>query len=84
MDQLCFSISCCHRGPNTLFWISGSLTPIPTAPGAVMNGVAWPNLYAQMSSVRAIRLRKMPHKKAMSSLTDDQIKAVAHYLKSLK
>jgi mono/diheme cytochrome c family protein len=28
--------------------------------------------------------RKMPHKKAMSSLTDDQIKAVAHYVKSLK
>ncbi|HEX6822711.1 MAG TPA: cytochrome c [Candidatus Sulfotelmatobacter sp.] len=28
--------------------------------------------------------RKMPHKKAMSSLTDDQVKAVAHYVKSLK
>jgi mono/diheme cytochrome c family protein len=28
--------------------------------------------------------RKMPHKKPMSSLTDDQIKAVAHYVKSLK
>jgi mono/diheme cytochrome c family protein len=28
--------------------------------------------------------RKMPHKKAMSSLTDDQIKAVAHHIKSLK
>jgi mono/diheme cytochrome c family protein len=28
--------------------------------------------------------RKMPHKKPTSSLTDDQIKAVAHYIKSLK
>jgi len=28
--------------------------------------------------------RKMPHKKPISSLTDDQIKAVAHYIKSLK
>jgi cytochrome c553 len=28
--------------------------------------------------------RKMPHKKPISSLTDDQIKAVAHYVKSLK
>ncbi len=28
--------------------------------------------------------RKAPHKKPMSSLTDDQIKAVAHYIKSLK
>ncbi|HZQ94577.1 MAG TPA: cytochrome c [Candidatus Sulfotelmatobacter sp.] len=28
--------------------------------------------------------RKMPHKKAMTSLTGDQIKAVAHYVKSLK
>jgi mono/diheme cytochrome c family protein len=28
--------------------------------------------------------RKMPHKKAMATLTDDQIKAVAHYIKSLK
>ena len=28
--------------------------------------------------------RKMPHKKPMSSLTDDQIKAVAHYIKGLK
>ena len=28
--------------------------------------------------------RKMPHKKPMSSLTDDQIKAVADYVKSLK
>jgi mono/diheme cytochrome c family protein len=28
--------------------------------------------------------RKTPHKKAMSSLTDDQIKAVAQYVKSLK
>jgi mono/diheme cytochrome c family protein len=28
--------------------------------------------------------RKMPHKKPISGLTDDQIKAVAHYVKSLK
>jgi mono/diheme cytochrome c family protein len=28
--------------------------------------------------------RKVPHKKGMSSLTDDQIKAVAHFVKSLK
>ena|SRR5438477_12234528 len=28
--------------------------------------------------------RKMPHKKPMSTLTDDQIKAVALYIKSLK
>lgn len=28
--------------------------------------------------------RKMPHKKPISGLTDDQIKAVAHYIKSLK
>lgn len=28
--------------------------------------------------------KKAPHKKAMSTLTDDQIKAVAHYVKSLK
>jgi mono/diheme cytochrome c family protein len=28
--------------------------------------------------------RKMPHKKPISSLADDQIKAVAHYIKSLK
>ena len=28
--------------------------------------------------------RKMPHKKPISSLTDDQIKAVAKYIKSLK
>lgn len=28
--------------------------------------------------------RKMPHKRPISSLTDDQIKAVAHYIKSLK
>ncbi len=28
--------------------------------------------------------RKAPHKKPIASLTDDQIKAVAHYIKSLK
>ena len=28
--------------------------------------------------------RKMPHKKPISGLSDDQIKAVAHYVKSLK
>ena len=28
--------------------------------------------------------RKMPHKKPISSLSDDQVKAVAHYVKSLK
>ncbi len=28
--------------------------------------------------------KKAPHAKPMSSLTDDQIKAVAHYIKSLK
>ncbi|HEX6505636.1 MAG TPA: cytochrome c [Terriglobales bacterium] len=28
--------------------------------------------------------RKMPHKKPISGLTEDQVKAVAHYVKSLK
>ena len=28
--------------------------------------------------------KKAPHKKPMSSLSDDQVKAVAHYVKSLK
>ena len=28
--------------------------------------------------------RKMPHKKPISGLTDDQVKAVAQYVKSLK
>jgi len=28
--------------------------------------------------------RKMPHKKPISGLNDEQIKAVAHYVKSLK
>jgi mono/diheme cytochrome c family protein len=28
--------------------------------------------------------RKMPHKKPISGLTDEQVKAVAHYVKSLK
>jgi mono/diheme cytochrome c family protein len=28
--------------------------------------------------------KKAPHKKPMSTLSDDQIKAVAHYVKSLK
>jgi len=28
--------------------------------------------------------RKMPHKKPISGLTDDQVKDVAHYVKSLK
>jgi mono/diheme cytochrome c family protein len=28
--------------------------------------------------------KKAPHKKAFAGLTDDQIKAVAHYVKSLK
>ena len=28
--------------------------------------------------------KKAPHKKPMSSLTDEQVKAVAHYVKSLK
>ena len=26
--QLCISISCCHLGPNTFFWISGLLIPM--------------------------------------------------------
>jgi len=26
--QPCLSISCCHLGPNTFFWISGLLIPI--------------------------------------------------------
>ena len=26
--QLSFSISCCHLGPNTFFWISGLLIPM--------------------------------------------------------
>ena len=41
--QLCFSISCCHRGPNTFFWTSGSLTPIarlPVAGAEDSNGVS--------------------------------------------
>lgn len=29
-DQVCISISCCHRGPKTFFWISGLLIPIGT------------------------------------------------------
>jgi len=52
--QLCFSISCCHRGPNTFFRISGSLTPIRRLPVAgaedsfgVLNGVAWLRLWSQ-------------------------------------
>jgi mono/diheme cytochrome c family protein len=28
--------------------------------------------------------KKMPHKKPVSGLSDDQIKAIAHYIKSLK
>src|SRR5579863_1189449 len=52
--QLCFSISCCHRGPNTFSRISGSLTPIPRLPFAgaeesnvVLNAVACLRLCSQ-------------------------------------
>jgi hypothetical protein len=52
--QLCFSISCCHRGPNTFFRISGSLTPMRRLPVAgaedsfgVLNRVAWLRLWSQ-------------------------------------
>jgi len=31
-DQPCFSISCCHLGPNIFFRISGSLTPMMRLP----------------------------------------------------
>src|SRR5262249_3503729 len=36
--QPCFSISCCHLGPNIFFRISGSLTPMvrpPTCDGSL-------------------------------------------------
>ncbi len=33
---------------------------------------------------KGVDSKKAPHKKPISGLTDDQIKAVAHYVKSLK
>ena len=52
--QFSFSISCCHRGPNTFLRISGSLTPILRLPIAgaedsngVLNGLAWLTLCSQ-------------------------------------
>jgi mono/diheme cytochrome c family protein len=63
-----------------------------TCHGATAEGKIGPSLKTTKLSEDDIVLllskgndaRKVPHKKGMSSLTDDQIKAVAHFVKSLK